>query len=256
VWKDTASQLDQLAVVPEQDQLPHTRLARGHDHRPQPVAGLEQQLRRQAQPRRQIQAVLADHHHQISAETGCGGTLTQLGQASLQLVGGGTALNDGLGANQGQAIHHTEGRVAGALGEPAPLGKDDPQPQALAVGPERPQVHVQQLTGVVGEAKLGTASLASPPIDTPRVHTDAFACLQPQPLACALPGGRFAGRPGARPHPDGQIAGEIKPLAGLATADAQGRSPSRRAAASTGTGRNPGGSSNSSSGAGSSGPAA
>ena len=120
--EDARRQLDQLPLVTEEQQAAHARLGRRHQHRADPVAGLEQKLRGESEPGRQIEAVLPDHQHEIALEIGRAGVLAQGRQGGLQLVRRGAGLHGGAGADQGQALHHPEGGIAGALRQ-GPAGR-------------------------------------------------------------------------------------------------------------------------------------
>ena len=62
--KDATGQLDQLAVITQQQQIFHACFRSSHQHRSDPVAHLEQ--RRQSFPPRQVQTVFTDHQRQGS----------------------------------------------------------------------------------------------------------------------------------------------------------------------------------------------
>jgi len=123
--EDTAKPaLNHLPVVPEQVSCRTPALARATITGPSPVAGLEATAP-PAGPSRaaRFQAVLADHHHQISPEPGAAQTLTQLGQAKPPAVGGGTALNDGLGCQSGPGHPPHRRHALLVLSRAAPLGE-------------------------------------------------------------------------------------------------------------------------------------
>lgn len=104
--EDAARQLDQFALITQQQQAAHPGLGRRHEQRSEPVTRLEQQIRWQTQPGRQIEPVLTDHQHQITAESRRCGAFAQSRKGLGQLVGARAALHLSLGADQGQAIHH------------------------------------------------------------------------------------------------------------------------------------------------------
>ena len=204
--KDAPSQLDQLALVAEQEQTLHPQLSRGHQQRSNPVARLQQQRRREPLLRSEIQAVFPQDQHQITAPTRLLAAALQLLTGLGQLIGGGTALHQGLRANEGQAIHHAKGGVAGALCPLAPLRQGDRQPQTPPVRQQWPEVGLQQLPGIGREARL-PGSRMDP-------HTSPGQHLQPIPLGVRLsPAGL---------HPNLQTSGEIQHLPRVTATGGQG----------------------------------
>ena len=174
--EDAAGQLDQFALITQQQQAAHADLGRRHEQGSEPVARLEQKLRRQPQPGRQIEPVLTDHQHQIAAESRRCGAFAQSRKGLGQLVGAGAALHLSLGADQGQAIHHPKGGIAGALGQTPALWNHHLQLQTPSLRQQGPQVALEQLFGIGRHARLTTGLQ----------HPNPFASPQLEPLAWPL----------------------------------------------------------------------
>ena len=66
--KDAASQLDQLPVIAEQEQIVHADFRGSHQHWTHPIADL--QAGRKTAALRQIKAVFPDHQHQRAVKAG------------------------------------------------------------------------------------------------------------------------------------------------------------------------------------------
>ena len=95
--KDAAGQLDQFAVVAEQQQIANTGLCRSHQHGPHPVPHLQHGP--QTLLAGQIQAVLTDHQNEASLKRRIRSERPQVCQHLLQLIRCGAALHLRLGAD-------------------------------------------------------------------------------------------------------------------------------------------------------------
>ena len=179
--EDAARQLDQFALITQQQQAAHPGLGRRHEQRSEPVARLEQQIRWQTQPGRQIEPVLTDHQHQITAESRRCGAFAQSRKGLGQLVGARAALHLSLGADQGQAIHHPKSRIAGALGQAPALWNHHLQLQTPSRRHQGPQVALEQLFGIGRHARLTTGLQHPHPLAGPQLKPLAWP-LQPAQL--------------------------------------------------------------------------
>ena len=206
--KDAAGQLDQFAVVAEQQQIANTGLRRGHQHGPHPVPHLQHGP--QTLLAGQIQAILTDHQNEASLKRRIRSEGPEVCQHLLQLIRCGAALHLRLGADQRQTINNTEGSIAGAFGQDAAPRKNRLHQQAPTRRHQGQQIPLQQLTGKTGETDV--------PLSTKTTHPFSGLQLEHR-LGCSDPG---------HPHPDLKIPRQIKARPWITTANAQGLSWGQR----------------------------
>ena len=135
-------------MISEKKKLLHPRFGGSHQQRTHPVAGLQLWLMgREVQRSGQIKTVFADYQREPPLKTRRPRQGLKTHQSGLELIGRGTGLHLSLRADERQALHHTEGGIAGALRQRSAPGKHHLELQTLAAGHEVLEIALQEIPG-------------------------------------------------------------------------------------------------------------